>query len=58
MMRGETRMGDVIVLGILGIIVTLVICGMWKNHKKGGSCSGCSCNCANCKANCSSNIEI
>ena len=46
-------MGDVIVLAVLGIIVALVIRSMWKNHKNGGGCSGCSCNCANCKAGCS-----
>ena len=50
-------MGDVIVLFILGIIVALVIRSMWKQHKKGGGCSGCSCNCENCKANCSGDIE-
>ena len=50
-------MGDVIVLFILGIIVALVIRSMWKQYKKGGGCSGCSCNCENCKANCSGHIE-
>ncbi len=50
-------MGDVIVLGALGIVVALVIRSMWKNHKKGGGCSGCSHNCENCGANCSSRIE-
>lgn len=50
-------MGDVIVLSILGIIVALVIHSMWKNHKKGGGCSGCSCNCEGCKLNCSSRTE-
>ena len=47
-------MGDVIVLTALGIIVALVIRSMWKHHKKGGGCSGCSCNCAGCKLKCSS----
>ena len=50
-------MGDVIVLFILGFIVALVIRSMWIQHKKGGGCSGCSCNCENCKANCSGHIE-
>ena len=50
-------MGDVIVLAVLGIIVALVIRSMWKNHKKGGGCSGCSCNCGSCKLNCSSRTE-
>lgn len=45
-------MGDVIVIAILGIIVALVIRSMWKNHKQGGGCSGCSCDCASCKAGC------
>ena len=45
-------MGDVIVLVALGIIVALVILSMWKEHKKGGGCSGCSWDCKNCKKNC------
>lgn len=45
-------MGDVIVIAILGIIVALVIRSMWKNHKQGGGCSGCSCDCASCRAGC------
>ena len=50
-------MGDVIVLFALGIIVALVIHSMWKNHKKGGNCSGCSCNCENCKVGCGEHLE-
>ena len=50
-------MGDFIVLAVLGIIVVLVICSMWKHHKKGGGCSGCSYKCESCKLNCSSRID-
>ena len=50
-------MGDVIVLSVLGIVVVLIVLFMWKNHKKGGGCSGCSCNCESCKLNCSSCVE-
>jgi hypothetical protein len=44
-------MGDIIVLGVIGIVVALVIWGMWKDHKKGKSC-GCSGNCSGCSAGC------
>ena len=38
-------MGDVIVIAVLGIVVAFIIRSMWKNHKNGGGCSGCSGNC-------------
>lgn len=47
-------MGDIIVLAALAVIVILVIRSMWKNHKKGGGCAGCSCNCGNCSRGCHS----
>ncbi len=50
-------MGDVIVLVALGVIIGLVIRSMWKNHKNGGGCSGCSCNCESCKRGCKSDIK-
>ena len=44
-------MGDVIVIAVLGIVVAFIIRSMWKNHKNGGGCSGCSGNCGG-KCNC------
>ena len=44
-------MGDIIVIAVLGVIVAAVIRNMWKNHKNGGGCSGCSGNCGG-KCNC------
>lgn len=44
-------MGDVIVIAVLGIVVAFIIRSMWKNHKDGGGCSGCSGNCRG-KCNC------
>ena len=38
-------MGDVIVIAVLGIVVAFIVRSMWKNHKNGGGCSGCSGNC-------------
>ena len=46
-------MGDIIVLVVLGIIIALVIRGMWKNHKSGKHC-GCSGDCGSC---CSGNCN-
>lgn len=45
-------MGDFIVLALLAAIIVLVVRSMWKNHKKGVCCSGCSGNCGNCSAGC------
>ena len=56
-MKGESQMGDVIVLVVLGIIVGLVIYSMWNNHKKGKGCGGCSGNCANCRGGCDSRLK-
>lgn len=56
-MKGESQMGDVIVLVVLGLIVTLVIFSMWNNHKKGKGCGGCSGDCGNCKASCNSDLR-
>lgn len=39
-------MGDIIVIAVLGVIVAIVIRSMWKHHKKGGHCYGCSANCS------------
>lgn len=50
-------MGDVIVLTVLGVIIGLVIRSMWKNHKNGGGCSGCSGSCATCNKSCHDHIE-
>jgi len=52
-------MGDIIVLTVLVVIVALVIRSMWKNHKKGGGCSGCSGNCSGCnrESSCQSNKQ-
>ena len=47
-------MGDIIVIAVLGLIAALVIRSMWKNHKNGGACSGCS---ANCGRSCGCNIN-
>lgn len=44
-------MGDLIVIAVLGVIVAAVIRSMWKNHKNGGGCNGCSGNCGG-KCNC------
>ncbi len=41
-------MGDIIVLVVLAGIIALVVRSMWKNHKKGGHCSGCSSSCSDC----------
>lgn len=48
-------MGDIIVLSVLGIVVAAVVRSMWKNHKNGGGCYGCSKKC-NGKCSCHSNI--
>lgn len=48
-------MGDVIVIAVLGGIVVSVIRSMWKSHKNGGACSGCSGNCGKC--NCQGNRQ-
>ena len=45
-------MGDVIVIGVLSLIVALAIRSMWKSHKTGSGCSGCSGNCSGCRAGC------
>ena len=47
-------MGDVIVIAVLGIVVTLIIRSMWKNHKNGGGCSGCS----GCSGNCGGKCDM
>ena len=39
-------MGDIIVLGVLAVIVSLIIAGMIRNKKK-GKCGGCS-SCKGC----------
>ena len=41
-------MGDFIVITVLVVMVAAVIRSMWKNHKNGGHCSGCSGNCNGC----------
>ena len=41
-------MGDIIVLAVLGVIVAAVIRSMWKDHKNGRHCAGCSGNCSQC----------
>lgn len=41
-------MGDIIVLAVLVLVVAAVIRSMWKNHKSGGHCAGCSGNCSKC----------
>ncbi len=40
-------LGNVIVLAVLAVVVTLVIRSLWKSHKKGGGCS-CGGDCGNC----------
>ena len=45
-------MGDIVVLAVLAGIIALVVRSMWKTHKKGGHCSGCSGACAGCSAGC------
>ncbi len=35
-------MGDILVIGLLGLCVVLAIRSMWKDHKKGGCCGNCS----------------
>lgn len=47
-------MGDILVLAVLGIVVAAVIRSMWKHHKKGGYCYGCS---ANCEGKCKSCLK-
>ena len=47
-------MGDILVLAVLGVVVAAVIRSMWKHHKKGGQCYGCSANCGG-KCNCNMN---
>ena len=42
-------LGNVIVLAVLAVVVTLVIRSLWKSHKKGGSCSGDCSNCSSCQ---------
>ena len=37
--------------GIILAVVALVIRGMWKKKKAGGSC-GCSCSCGDCMHSC------
>ena len=41
-------MGDIIVIAVLVVVVAAVIRSMWKDHKNGGPCSGCSGNCSAC----------
>ena len=48
-------MGDIIVLTVIGICVALAVRSMWKDHKNGGGCAGCSHNCAGCKSACRMN---
>ena len=50
-------MGDFIVLAVLVLIIALIIFSIWRNHKKGKTCSGCSCNCGNCSSECSANMK-
>lgn len=42
-------LGNVIVLAVLAVVVTLVIRSLWKSHKNGGSCSGDCSNCSSCQ---------
>ena len=35
-------MGDIIVIGLLGLCVVLAVRSMCKDHKKGGCCGNCS----------------
>ena len=44
-------MGDAIVLMVLAVIVGAVIRSMWKDHRNGRQCSGCSGNCSKCRGN-------
>jgi hypothetical protein len=39
--------GDIVVLGVLGIVVGLIIAGMIRDKKKGKTCGGCS-GCSGC----------
>ena len=41
-------MGDMIVIGLLGLCVVLAIRSLWKDRKKGGCCGNCS-KCKNCQ---------
>ena len=46
--------GDIVVLLILGVVVALCIRNLWKVHKAGGPCAGCSGgNCGTCGYGCS-----
>jgi hypothetical protein len=44
-------MGTILVGAVLAVIVALVIRFMWKNHKAGKSCGGCSGDCTQCHGN-------
>ena len=41
-------MGDIIVIGLLGLCAVLAIRSLWKDRKKGGCCGNCS-KCGNCQ---------
>ena len=41
-------MGDMIVIAVLAVVIGLALRSMWKDHKNGGGCSGCSGNCSTC----------
>ena len=41
-------MGELIVILIVAVAVFLAARSLWKGHKTGGSCSGCSGGCSSC----------